>query len=329
MEDDLNVAKQEVLRYLEILQVPVPYQDEREKKTCQKLLEKLSPEGLNEAACASYAYWWVSTHHKDKLHESTPNRMALHEIRRHVHGQQGDAKVAFQTLQQALKQRKEMKLPLLRSCFINHTKDSASDAEQKTKWRRMIRQDLQRQPMVVRGYDKKQQSVVYKPTRQAAGVVEEEDAQEAFLVTHLYTVERAIATTEYLSRGARQKITVLFSFQNYVSSNSPPFAYLKQSSVLLQSLYPERLQKLLILEPPFWMRGLYNLLYPFLSYATRDKVQLVSGMKKTDTIIRRLIDPSQAMKEILKDGQLVKPVDLEIYLQQVPNNRLYDDYLRA
>ena len=325
MEDDLDVAKQ-VLRYLEILQVPVPYQDETEKETCQKLLEKLSPEGVDDAANASYAYWLVSTHHKDQLHQSTPNHMALHEIRRHVHGQQGDAKAAFQTLQQALKQRKEYNLPLLRSCFINDTTDSASDVEQKKKWRRMIRQDLQRQPMVVRGYDKKQQAVIYKPTRQAAGLVEQEDT---YLVTQLYTAERAMATTEYVSRGANEKLTVLFSFQNYDSSNSPSLATMKESTGLLQSLYPERLQTLVILEPPFWMRGVYNLLYPFLSHVTRDKVQLASGTERTDAILRALIDPNQAMKEVLKDGKLVKPVDLEIYLQQVPSNRLYDDYLRA
>jgi hypothetical protein len=194
----------------------------------------------------------------------------------------------------------------------------------------MIRQDLQRQPMVVRGHDKKQQAVVYKPTRKAAGVVlEEEDAQEAYLVTQLYTAERAVATTEYLSRGTCQKITVLFSFQNYDSSNSPPLASLKDSVAVLQSLYPERLQTLVILEPPFWMRATYNLLYPFLSYATRDKVQLASGSKNTDTILRTLLDPDQAMKEVLHDGNLVKPVDLEQYLQQVPSHRLYDDYLQA
>ena len=45
----------------------------------------------------------------------------------------------------------------------------------------------------------------------------------------------------------------------------------------LQALYKERLQQLVILDPPFFLNLIYNVVSPFLDATTRQKVVMVSG----------------------------------------------------
>jgi hypothetical protein len=45
---------------------------------------------------------------------------------------------------------------------------------------------------------------------------------------------------------------------------------------LLQSCYPERLGVLMVIDPPFWMRAVFNLVWPFLSTSTREKIKMSS-----------------------------------------------------
>jgi 16S rRNA G966 N2-methylase RsmD len=95
----------------------------------------------------------------------------------------------------------------------------------------------------------------------------------------IYTAARAIATTEYISRREREKLFVIFPFESYLSSNSVSIAAMEKSKRILQRLYPDRLEKLVILDPPFWMRAIVALLSPLVkvSLATRKKMKLVSG----------------------------------------------------
>jgi hypothetical protein len=128
--------------------------------------------------------------------------------------------------------------------------------------------------MVVRGSDRELRAVVYKPQRQSPT----DDAEnEAYILSQIYTAERAIASTEYISRGQQEKIFVIFSFAGYASKNSVSTSAMKESSTILQRVYPERLKMLVVLDPPFWIRAVFTIMYPFLSLATREKMQLVSG----------------------------------------------------
>ena len=128
--------------------------------------------------------------------------------------------------------------------------------------------------MVIQGITKDYGAVAYKPPRETPS--NDADA-EAYVMAQLYTAERAMAVTEYASHGAHEKVVAVFSFEDYSSSKSPPMPAMKESSTVLQRIYPERLKILIIYEPPFWMKALYTILYPFLSYATREKIQMKSG----------------------------------------------------
>ena len=104
-----------------------------------------------------------------------------------------------------------------------------------------------------------------------------ETTHEAYIAAQIYMAERAMACTEYLSRGTQEKIVAVMDFENYSSSNSPPLLTLKEAVGILQSYYPDRLKTGIITEPAFWMRSLYNLIYPLMSIPTRDKIQMAYG----------------------------------------------------
>ena len=239
---------------------------------------------------------------------SARDNMAMQEIQRHVQGHGGDSQKSQTSLLQALDLRQEYQLDELRFCFHD---DNANDGNNDSrKWRELLMHDFKRQPMLVCAHDNQSRAVVYKSARRMPWG-EDSINHEAYLLAQLYVAERAIAVSEYhnntrhhdddddddsslLSKTTKkkknQKITVLFSFQSYSSSNAPALSTLTKSTVLLQQLYPERLQSLCILDPPFWMRATYNLIYPFLSEAVCSKVKLVSGSDAIEAMLTSTLD---------------------------------------
>jgi hypothetical protein len=137
--------------------------------------------------------------------------------------------------------------------------------------RLLVADDMKKQPVFMRGHNRDSRAVLMKLSRQSGGGTEEE-----YLTTQLYVAERASACTEFVSRGRQESMVAIFDFSKYDSSHSPPMKWQLSAIKRLQHLYPERLHKLVILEPPFWMRGLFQGIRPFLSGATRHKIQLVS-----------------------------------------------------
>jgi CRAL/TRIO domain len=136
-------------------------------------------------------------------------------------------------------------------------------------------------------------------------------------------VERAIAVTETHSEGALEKIMVVLDFKTFKSSLAPSWNAIKRVATILQNRYPERLKKLVVIDPPFWMRTMYSLLNPFLDPETKAKFVVVSGDHKKQTVLSEFIDVEQAMPWMLPKGKLVDPVDIGSYLKQVPFCQAY------
>lgn len=150
---------------------------------------------------------------------------------------------------------------------------SEEEEEIKAKMREHIEEELHsKQVFVVRGADRESRALAIKMKRTSPGTM-----REAFLTTQLYVVDRAIACTEYLSRGVNEQIVAVMDFDGYSSSTAPPLLTLKETVTCLQDIYPERLKTAIITEPTFWMRGLYNVLYPLMSDDTRGKIQMAYG----------------------------------------------------
>lgn len=140
------------------------------------------------------------------------------------------------------------------------------------KYRSYLEEDLRKQLMVVRGMDQKSQAVVLKFPRQTSGTTD-----EAFVTAQMYITERAIATTEILSEGKAEKVVAVFDFGTYSRANAPPWSAIKTVTQLLQHHYPERLDHLVILDAPLFMRALFQLVHPFLSPETNEKVYMITG----------------------------------------------------
>jgi len=250
---------------------------------------------------------------------------------------------------------KEHNIDLFRSCYpITVPADyqqphfTTEEEEIKAIIRARLESELStKQPFFVRGHDKEHRAVVVKMGRQSP-----ETDHDAFVTTHLYVAERVIACSEFLSRGRQEKVVAVMDFDGYSSSNAPPIMTLKKSLELLQSNYPERLKTAVITEPAFWMKALYNVIYPIMSIDTREKIQMAYGkVRMIDLnnflvckillhdvsltllflfllfyalwqakreIICAHLEPNQAMPFMMPDGKLESSFDAEVFLKTVP-----------
>ncbi len=197
--------------------------------------------------------------------------------------------------------------------------DCTSPEQLRALFRKYVTLELEKQIMVVRGKDRSNRAIVIKMPR-----VSSDMNVEAYVVAHIYLAERAIAATEYLSRGKEEKVVAVFDFGNYSSRNSPSIVAIRRLLSALQQNYPERLKYLVVVDPPMWMRGLVNIIYPFLATDTKEKICLVSGETQRRKTLNELIEPEQAMPFMLPDGKLEAPIDINHFLNHVPFYGLYD-----
>lgn len=285
----------------------------------QDLLATLTPVEQIIAAKSSYAYWLASISETPPTEEQT-TRMALRECRRHLFKVKYD--VACRTIKTTIQTRQERNIELLRAAWLRAVEyDSPEEQEQAEQIKRMIRNDIVKQKVVVRGYDKQGHAILVVRARTAVDTVDEE-----FVTTILYAMERAVATTEAHNLGGKEeKIMVVLDFGEFKSSLSPPLPALKTVTSILQHNYPERLYKLVIIDPPLWMRVTYAMLKPFLDPETRAKFIVACGDKQKEEIFPELVSEDQAMPFMLPTGKLVDPEDTEHFVDEVPFHCPYDD----
>ena len=141
------------------------------------------------------------------------------------------------------------------------------------KIRDMVYADMTSQPVIMKGNDNNGRAVLFKGSR----VKEGGGSEEEYLTTQLYIAERANACTEFMSRGRHEKIVAVFDFSTYKSAHAPPIKWQLSAIRKIQHMYPERLYKLILLEPPLWVRAVYHTLRGFLPTTTQGKIQLVNN----------------------------------------------------
>lgn len=183
----------------------------------------------------------------------------------------------------------------------------------------MISSELWKQKAYVRGRDKDGRSLLIMHARTRPDTVENE-----FVTTVIYLMERAIAFTEFDSGGEKEKISAVFDFASFNSSLAPGTDAVKRVASILQTAYSERLQKLVIVDPPFWMRTAWGFLKPFLHPVTRAKIVMASGQKSKLSIIGTIVDEREAMPFLLPTGQLIDEVDIDVFTKNVPFHMGYD-----
>lgn len=306
--------------FLQILNEPAPFADSPEggdncddEDACARLLTEFSNAEAEELASVSYAYWIVRSNATDRLPANAQRTSALKEIRRHYVGEGRKSISALAAIREALEYRRKYRFNAVRSCFYDNKGDSEDSTDLAPKYRRLILDDLERQPMVVRGVDDNDRVIIYKSERKTPG--DTPDVEEAFLLTQIYSAERALATTEFTSKGKEEKVTMVFSFLEYSRKNAPPMSIMLTMLKMIQRCYPERLGVLIIAHPPFWIRGVYNMAWPFLSNSTVEKLRFPSGQIAVDDEFRNIVSSNKELGAMLANGDIAS-VDLTDYTQQ-------------
>jgi hypothetical protein len=313
-----NTMVKDLDLFLQILNEPVPFADSPEgddADVCERLLTEFNEAEADEIASASYAYWIVRSKANDRLPANALRTSALKEIRRHYVGEGRNETTVLAAIREALEYRRRYRFDVVRSCFYDtDTDDDGEDADDlASKYRRLILDDLKRQPMVVRGVDDNDRVIVYKSQRKSPG--DTPDVGEAFILTQIYTAERALATNEFASKGKEEKVTAVFNFLGYSRKNTPPTAITLTMLKMIQRCYPERLGVLIVAHPPFWLRGVYNMVWPFLSTATVEKLRFPSGQAAVDDEFQNIVSGNKELEVMLANGD-ISSVDLTDYTQQ-------------
>lgn len=231
--------------------------------------------------------------------------------------------------------RKQLRTPTASSTTTTTVELTDAQTERCTELEGLVSHDLAVQPMAVRGMDQEGRAMVIKLSR-----TQPWDATDTpihgYYFAHFYVAERAMAVSEYASRGAMEQVTLMADFSTYDSAHSPPMKVVSGLVQQLQPVYPERLAKAFILEAPLWMQTMTTILRPFLAVRTRQKfvvtgavsnfvATLSGGSSSTkDSLIKGVVDPSQAMPFMMTDGKLTDPIDTERQLEVVPFFEPYD-----
>jgi hypothetical protein len=310
----------------------------------QRLVSELTPAQMEAAARTSYAYWLSITRkyqvateepsssscrlddddHADSVvvqQETTPRmNSAMREAWRHYVGEHRNYDKALDSLREACDFRIEWKLDLLReigqaSTFFSNVSNSttvqenAKDREIMERYREYVEDELRKQPNVVGGHDRHGRAIIVRWSRLNATL-----DYEGFLLTQIYTAERAIAANEIRSMGQEEKILILVDLANYDRRHLPPVSKMMEAFTKLQRLYPERLLHSILLDPPLWARALHATIKPFLSQRTRRRIIMISGQKDRDTTLTEMIDVANALPVFTDDGKLQADVDIDRFL---------------
>jgi hypothetical protein len=196
--------------------------------------------------------------------------------------------------------------------------DDSYDSILASKRRSRIIDNMNIQELVVRGHDKDKNGIILaSPRKQSSG-----DDVDGFLDYLIYTIERAAASTEAVSRGHSDNLVAIVDARN----SSAPSAKAATAAInILQSYYPGRLKNLVVLDPPYFLVALYNIVKPFLDPDTRSKFLVVKGAKRRESSLSVLLDSSQASPNLLQNGTLGPTVDGQRFLNDVPFHCLYDN----
>ncbi|KAL7578203.1 hypothetical protein ACA910_012631 [Epithemia clementina (nom. ined.)] len=305
-----------------ILAEKATFESEDDEAACKKLVKELSSEEQEIAATSSYAYWLATIATKDDLglalnRDEIRMRFAIREARRHYVGQDRDFNKALAFMKEAISLRVEYRVDLIRWIHAANNLDSTDLSVQEQdivkKYRDFVVEELQRQLTVTTGLGRDNQAVVIRFPRTSP-----ETEMESFLIAQIYIAERGCAATEYHTRGQKEQLIAVADYANYSSANAPPMLSLRESMSKLQRIYTERLSKMIMSEPPFWMRMLYNLLSPFLAEKTTKKIAMVSGDVEKKATFDDIMDVEKPLPLMNQDLTMsADGFDVEAYINQL------------
>jgi len=302
----------------------------RHTSLLQRLISGLNEKDLETAAHSSYAFWWYVTTqpNPEQTCESDVQELrfaaAQREARRHYVGNHREYDKALSSLRKAIELRRKYHVDLLRWMGVPDDQRPPLDESEKERlvlYRRYISDEMDRQMTAVVGLDEAQRAMILKGSR-----TNRDTNIEGYLMTQIYAAERAMALTEVASRGRQERIFVVFDFAGYISQHAPPTLQLRGALQDLQALYKERLHQLVILDPPFFLNLIYNIVAPFLDNITREKIVMVSGPAERLRVVTGSPERKAALSCLLSQQKEEKGygVNVKAFLQEISFHQYYN-----
>ena len=300
-------------RFRSIVAIPPQFADSAEEKACQDVIGHLSDSELEETARISYAYWALQMHQSSNTSsdvcqsEEYRRPCALKIAKWHVESVGGHKHVdkAVQHLKDALEIRRKYKMELMRTCFSK----SASLSKEEASLRDDIAADMDKQLQVLYGQDRQGHPLIVKLPRRKPGATE-----SSYIHQQLYVAERSAAVTEYVSRGKLDTVTAIFNLKNQPKGNAPALTWQYNVIGMVQQVAPGRIGRVLVLDPPFLIRQVFNLIKPLLSQSLKESTDLCSGSTK-DQLLRETLEHPDIFT---KDGGLIESIDIDKYFYETP-----------
>lgn len=161
--------------------------------------------------------------------------------------------------------------------------------------------------MYVRGKDKEGRPlIIMRPKYENTN---DHDGNMKHLV---YNLERAVACM--VDTAADDKVTLLIDYDGYSLRNAPPLKTSMETLRVLQDHYPERLNKIFMIRPPWIFYAAFSLVSPFIDPVTAAKIVMLQASAE-DARDRLLQDIEAEVLESSLGGQDDRPFDSSLYLQ--------------
>lgn len=340
-EDDsgaINLGDKIDIALVRCREIIAYYEEDSQKpdhEMARWLVEQLNQDEQEVAAQCSYAYWFLVHNNTSKSPSST---MHITELARYATAMReairhrdcaDNRKDVLRVFRATIKFHVRNKTTLYRTCMLPQAFTFDCDRDDillsENRRKRIYDEMKNYQTNVVRGYDKQDRAIFFAFSRKVSGTADNEDA---FVDSITYSIERAIASSEYHSIGRQDQIVCILETKG---GSCPPFKTAQAAVGVLQNFYPGRLKTCVILNPPYLVTALYKMLKPFLHPVTAAKFILMSekqlnkSIENDDSVISRLVDESQAMPALMPGrGKLTSEVDVDYFLYSVPFYRLYD-----
>lgn len=198
---------------------------------------------------------------------------------RHLRAEKGDVAKAVEKLKLALKWREEFGTDKIVKAL------STKDAHE---FRELLARENKTGKMYIRGYDKNGRAMVIM--RPAMENTKGETEQMKHLVWNL---EKAIACTRRKSKelGAKvplEKVNLIIDYEGFTLSHAPPLSTSRYTLEILQNHYPERMNHIFVLNPPFVFKAFWSLVRNFVDPVTKEKLVFCSGKKGMEKLISQI-----------------------------------------
>jgi len=277
------------------------FSNRKEEDLCRKMVESLTLEELEEAGNTSYAYF--SCYPKDNSFRAN---IALKLARRYLIAADLDFKKAKLNLITTLTFRKEKDFNNLRAAF--EVSSSPKDKKIRKKIRSQILIESKSQEKYIRGYDEQNCAILVNKGR--TGAISGADAYFNFC---FYSMERAIACSEFNSNGVQDKVIIIEDFTGGDQGFYPPLGVQKQVVDMTEAHYPGLISWLFFVNVPAQFRNVgWYAIKPFLSSSLSD----ICRFETRESLKKEL--QSKGVKD--DDNNLFSSIDMESFFNKIPFN---------